>query len=86
MKLLTNDFFYRKWLMERNALEFEGELIEKLVGLTYVESVFYVEKTRDVNFNFNVSDTKDVERFLLLHERHEKAIKLGNDPATIRAR
>ena len=72
--------------MERNALEFEGELIEKLVGLTYLESVFYVEKTRDVTFNLNVSDTEDVKRFLLLHERHEKAIKLGNDPATITVR
>lgn len=70
MKLLPIDATYRAWLTKRYAIGFNADLQERLAGLTYEESVFYIKKFAVFAVAwFAISDV-DIGRFLDLHERH----------------
>lgn len=70
MKLLPIDATYRAWLTARYDIGFSADLQERLAGLTYEESLFYIKKFAVFAVAwFTVSDA-DIRRFLDLHERH----------------
>lgn len=75
MKLLPIDVTYRAWLNKRYAIGFGADLQERLAGLTYEESLFYIKKFAVFAIAwFAVSDA-DIGRFLDLHERHAASLE-----------
>lgn len=75
MKLLPIDAAYRRWLTSTNAIGFNADLQERLAGLTYDESLFYIKKFAVFAVAwFAVSDA-DIGRFLDLHERHASSFE-----------
>lgn len=74
MKLLLLDPTYRTWLNSRLALSLDGDLNEKLIGLTYEESVFFVELSNPPFTSFEGWESDILTRFMEMHERHERVL------------
>jgi hypothetical protein len=71
MKLLLLDSSYRSWRNSKSALVLDGNLDEKLIGLTHDESVFFAEVSNSPLAPFELWDEEVLKWFLRLHERHE---------------
>jgi hypothetical protein len=82
MKFMDLDATYRKWLISNAALDFDKDLNEKFVGLTYEESIFFAEISRTA-LPPKGQNADELERFIELHERHECAIAFSVKHASI---
>ena len=60
----------RAYLTEMRALTTDGQGREVLAGLTFDETVFYIERGR--RFVQGIRDRDSRDRFLELHEKHER--------------
>ena len=74
MKLMDLKSAHRRWLNLNAALDFDKDLNEKLVGLTHNESIFFVEMIKDTFGNLELRNVDELERFIELHERHERTL------------
>ena len=74
MKLLDLDLMYRHWLSSRNALTFDCDLNEKLIGLTHSESISFVQMAAKLS-PIRSRTLDELERFTELNNRHEFARK-----------
>jgi hypothetical protein len=73
MKFLTLEPTYRRWLNSKNALAFDSDLNEKLIGLTHSESIFFVQMVNTYDPG-RLQTIDELERFMDLHDRHEFAL------------
>ncbi len=74
MKILNLSFIQRRCLNWKNALNFDTDLNEKLMGLTHEESDFFVEMSEAAFGSLELRHADELKRFLELYERHERAL------------
>lgn len=74
MKLLNLDFLQRRWLNQKNALDFDKNLNEKFAGLTHEESNFFLEMSEAAFYRPQSKSIDEINRFLKLYECHERTL------------
>jgi hypothetical protein len=82
MRILQLEESHRAWLNSKGALEVDGNLDEKFVGLTHVESVVYAARTTPPIRPLDLWSADELIEILDLHARHElilavKVIRYG---------
>lgn len=86
MKLLKIEETYRRWLFNKNALAFDSNLNEKLVGLNHEESLVFTYMASITNFPMNILEKNTLSYFLRLEEKHRSALTNGFIDRRVRSR